>query len=123
MTNFELQLEFEKIFKLSNCFDAYIQLKQLNKLYKKSEFYKQTRLSIKRAYNLFIQDKIKQIITFLHLIRNPEQVGDLITEYIDNIDSETIGGLIDKISSMLDINNLKQLQGEVNTVFDKFKLG
>ena len=57
MNNTELLTQFHVIAGKSNIFDICCELKKFNKQYKKSEFYKQTKLPINSAYKIFVESR------------------------------------------------------------------
>ena len=67
MTNIQLQIEFNRISNIKDCFDFYLELKKLNKEYKTTPFYKNTRMQIKDAYTLFMKHTASNILVFLFL--------------------------------------------------------
>lgn len=121
MTNFELELKFENIFRLQDCFDSFLALKQLKKEYKKTDFYKQSHLPIEKAYSLYIKSKGIGILRFLTKLENSEEVGNLISDYIDHIDPDIIWGFFNKISEIFDPEQLKILQKQLNESYNKLK--
>ena len=66
MTNEQLVELFQRINKTTNCFDREIQLKKATKEYKKSEFYKQTHYSIRRAFNLYTMNGLNTLTALLN---------------------------------------------------------
>ena len=121
MTNFELELEFEQIFKNDDCFDAFLALKALKKKYKKSDFYKQTHLSLNKAYSLYIKQKTLNILNFINKFTSINDVGELLTGYIDAIDKDTIDNVVEKINEIFNTEQLRKLQGELADTFSKLK--
>lgn len=121
MTNFELELEFEKVFNTLDCFDSYIKLKQLKKIYKKSDFYKQTHLPINKAYQLYLKNNIINIMKFFLRLNNTEEVGNMISNYINNIDPDIIYNFFNKISELFSVDQLKELQNQLNLSMIKLK--
>lgn len=122
MTNFELELAFQKVFENKDCFDNYLSLLNLKKEYKKTSFYKQTRMPLQKAYNLFVLNKFYKIINFLASLDNTEYIGNLITEYINNIDQDTLNSFLDRILNNFDPSNLKDIQAKLQTAITDLKI-
>ena len=68
MDNNELTSLFQEIDKNDNCFDKAIALKNAKKQYKQSAFYKQTRMSIYKAYKIY---QSNSILVLSALLNNP----------------------------------------------------
>ena len=68
MDNNELTSLFQEIDKNDNCFDKAIALKNAKKQYKQSAFYKQTRISIYKAYKIY---QSNSILVLSALLNNP----------------------------------------------------
>ena len=120
MTNYELYLEFIKIAS-SNPFDAYMQLKELNKKYKKSQFYKATKMRINKAYQMFLQMSPVQLVEKIKDFANVETWSDKITELINGIDEEAINKLVDRLTSVFDIEKLQDEKGDLKILLNQVK--
>ena len=66
MNNEELVGLFQRINKMSNCFDRELELRKAKKVYKKSDFYKQTHYSIYKAFTLFNLNAFNTVSAFLN---------------------------------------------------------
>ena len=121
MTNFELELAFEQVFKNDDCFDAFLALKALKKQYKKTDFYKQTHMPLNKAYSLYIRQKGLNILRFIGQFTSVSEVGELITEYLNAVDKDTIEEFFGKINDVFNTKKKKKLQGELNETFSKLK--
>ena len=120
MNNYDLYLKFIEISSL-NPFDAYIQLKDLQKAYKKSEFYKQTKLSIKKAYSLFLKMMPVQLVAKLHELTDIDRLGIKISDLLNSIDEDAINNVFDKFVNMFDINKLQEEKGDLKILLNQFK--
>ena len=120
MNNYDLYLKFIEISSL-NPFDAYIQLKDLQKTYKKSEFYKQTKLSIKKAYALFLKMIPVQLVVKLHELTDTDRLGIKISDLLNSIDEDAINNVFDKFVNMFDINKLQEEKGDLKVLLNQFK--
>lgn len=121
MTNNELVIEFSRVANIMDCFDFYLELKKLNKQYKTTPFYKNSRMNIKQAYGLFMKHKVFNIINFLNKITNVQDVGDLLNAYINAIDEDTLNEFLDKIVSVINIEQLKGLQDNLSNTIKELK--
>lgn len=121
MNNTTLFNKLKSIAKLSNPLDAYLELKKLQKDYRKSNFYKQTRMPLKQVYKMVVLNGFKQIIDFIDKLQDPIQVGNLITEYIDSISTESIDELFGKLDNVFNIKDLKEVGEDLQKSIDKLK--
>ena len=121
MTNNELVIEFSRIANIMDCFDFYLELNKLNKQYKTTPFYKNTKMNIKQAYGLFMKHKVFNIINFLNKITNVQDVADLLNAYINAIDEDTLNEFLDKIVSVINIEQLKGLQDNLSNTIKELK--
>lgn len=121
MTNNELVIEFSRIGNIMDCFDFYLELKKLNKQYKTTPFYKNTRMNIKQAYGLFMKHKVFNIINFFGKITSVEEAGNLLTNYINAIDEDTLDEFLQKISNVINIEQLKGLQNDLSNAIGELK--
>ena len=87
MNNYELYLKFIEIAS-QNPFDAYTQLKVLNKEYKQSEFYKANKMSIDKAYKMFLNMLPGQLYFKISSLTDVDKWAAKITEAINGIDEE-----------------------------------
>ena len=121
MTNNELVVEFSRIANILDCFDFYLELDKLNKQYKTTPFYKKSRMNIRQAYGLFMKHKVFNIINFLNKITNVQDVADLLNAYINAIDEDTLNEFLDKIVSVINIEQLKGLQDNLSNTIKELK--
>ena len=134
MNNTELLELFRAIDNEDNCFDRELALRKIKKLYKKSEFYKQTRYSLHRAYLLYSLGAFNNITKLL----NSEFItqlchGDMqylqakFEDFIDGIDAEKIEKIFHKIATelenfaMLDTNMQNTLEGVIKDFQNSLK--
>lgn len=68
MNNNELVSLFKEIDTNDNCFDRALALKNATKQYKKSDFYKQTKMSIYKAYKIY---QLNSTYVVAALLNNP----------------------------------------------------
>ena len=121
MNNTTLFDKLKSIARISNPLDAYLELKKLQKDYRKSDFYKQTRMPLKQVYKMVVLNGLKQVIDFVDKLQDPIQVGNLITEYIDSISTESIDELFGKLDTVFNIKDLKEVGEDLKKSIDKLK--
>lgn len=122
MTNIQLQIEFDRISNIKDCFDFYLELKKLNKEYKTTPFYKNTRMRIKDAYGLFMKHTASNILVFLNRLTSTEYVVNLLNEYLNGIDEDTLNALLNRITTALDPAQLQKYQDQLTNTIDKIKV-
>lgn len=88
MTNQELQHAFENInLHNDNIFDKYMEVEQLDKDYKTTSFYKQTKKTVFEAYELYNSHEGK-IDSLVQLLDNDYQLEKLFSKVINVFDLE-----------------------------------
>ena len=108
MDNQQLMSLFQEIYKQKNCFDQLELLKKYNKQYKKSSFYKNTRMSINKAYIMFQANGLLKLIGFL----NSPMIQDIfegdtmllriqIQEFLMNFDTSSLDPILDYITDKI----------------------
>lgn len=114
MTNQELELKLKELLQIKDYCEYAIAVKQFNKEYKQTSFYKQTKISLKRA----IQE------ARLHYIFNIDNVIDKTQKFINSLNFENVQKIIDQFSEMYASENkdiaesielLKDLMGNGDT--------
>ena len=120
MTNYELYLKFVEIAS-NNTFDAYIKLKQLKKEYKKSEFYKATKMPLFAAYKMFLQNFATTSLLKIKDLTDTDTIAAKITDIINSIDEDAINRLIDRLSNVFDINKLQDEKGDLKILLNQIK--
>ena len=120
MNNIDLMNMFEEILQVSNGFDRVIELKNREKEYKKSTFYKKTRMSIDKAYAIFLRESAINMVKRIRDLMNPEYLGIYLTETLEGISPESVQNLLDSFMSMLNIEDLiknaQQLGEQIKTL-------
>ena len=88
MTNQELQHAFENInLHNDNIFDKYMEVEQLDKDYKTTSFYKQTKKTVFEAYELYNSHE-GRIDSLVQLLDNDYQLEKLFAKIIKVFDME-----------------------------------
>lgn len=88
MTNQQLQQAFENInLHNDNIFDKYMEVEKLDKDYKTTSFYKQTKKSVLEAYELYNSHE-GRIDSLVQLLDNDYQLEKLFAKIISVFDME-----------------------------------
>lgn len=120
MDNNQLQDFFNELFLENNYFNLIIKLKENEKKYKKSYFYKKTKISIYKAYIGFIFNKAIINIKNIYLYKDPEQLVKLINNYIQQLNNIDLTGIINT-NELLDLDELYKLREDLQITLDNFK--
>lgn len=120
MNNHDLYLKFIEIASY-NPFDAYCQLRAFKKEYKKSDFYKTTRMPIDKAYEYVSKTIFVQLYMKLQEITDVDSWVAKINRFIDDLDEDTIQNLLNKITTHLNLNNLDFEKGELRSLLNEMK--
>lgn len=121
MTNKELLTEFEKIQKIDNLLDKIEKLKEFNKTYKKSRFFKLTKCPLNKLQQLYIVNAAQKVITNIKEWTDKDTLAFKINDVLDGIDETAIENLFNKLSEQIDIKSLKDLQKEFSKEIEKIK--
>ena len=122
MNNIELEAQFKVISQLNNSLDAIVELKKLNKEYKKSDFYKMTKMSIYDAYKASLNFKLSKIIMRIHSFSNVEDLSLFINELINNIDEDTLNIFLEKLSNVLSMSEIEKYSKQLEDSIEKLKI-
>lgn len=122
MNNIELEAQFKVISQLNNSLDAIVELKKLNKEYKKSDFYKMTKMSIYDAYKASLNFKLSKIIMRIHSFSNVEDLSLFINELINNIDEDTLNIFLEKLSNVLSMSEIEKYSKQLENSIEKLKI-
>lgn len=88
MTNQELQQAFENInLHNDNIFDKYMEVEKIDKEYKTTSFYKQTKKTVFEAYELYNSHEGK-VDSLIQLLDNDYQIEKLLQKIISVFDLE-----------------------------------
>ena len=130
MNNKELLELFIEIEKNNNCFDRFLALKKKSKEYKKSLFYKQTRVSIFKAYRIYQAN----VFSGLSAIMNNPVVYDLargdmlllrlqLENFLADFDTTKLDTIMDYIEDKINSLNLDNINvtTKLEQVMKEFK--
>lgn len=129
MQNNELVTLFREIDKIDNCFDRFIALKNLRKKYKKSIFYKATKMSVFRAYKIYQANTLSIICALINnptvnsLARGDTLLFKLAVEnFIEDFDTAKLDKIFDYIEEKLDNIDLNttNAQMELQNIIKEF---
>lgn len=120
MNNHDLYLKFIEIASY-NPFDAYAQLKAFNKDYKKSDFYKASKMPIHKAYKLFLEMLPSQLYFKISTFTDVESLAAKLTDVINGIDEEAISKLLDRLTNIFNIDKLQDEKGDLKILLNQVK--
>lgn len=119
MNNIELELKFKEILSKSNTLDSMIELKKIKKEYKKSDFYKETKLPINKAFKLYNSIKVAAIIEKIKYYTVTTNIIDELNFILENIDEEQINAILNKLSNIIKTDGIRQYK-EIGALLNKF---
>lgn len=106
MDNIELEQKIKEIIAIDNYFDMKIAINEFELEYKKSDFYKKTKMSLK--------DVVSE--ARMHYALHLEGLGDKIQKLIDNLSIQNINDLLDQIAQTFGTENT-----EIGEMLKEFK--
>ena len=121
MNNYDLYLKFMEIASY-NIFDSYTKLKEFKKEYKQSDFYKATRMSLKKAYKLFSQTLFTQLYFKLKELTNPTTWSEKLNQLMEDINEDSLSNFMNKITQYFNLDNLTDEKGELQNLLNQLKV-
>ena len=106
MENSELLYELKQIDNITNELDRIVALKQFEKRYKKSKFYKQTKMPLRALYANLIGLKFDKMITGIMQNFNIDSLANTLTEILDGVDTDSLNNFFVRLSDIMDPNQL-----------------
>lgn len=106
MDNIELEQKIKEIIAIENYFDMKVAINEFESEYKKSDFYKKTKMSLK--------DVVSE--ARMHYALHLEGLGDKIQKLIDSLSIQNINDLLDKIERTFGTEN-----AEIGEMLDTIK--
>lgn len=85
MNNQNLLQALNEIAIIENPLDRFVALKQFNKKYKKSHFYKQTKLNVFKAFELITKISSIELINKINILLSEENLSNFINQQLSNI--------------------------------------
>lgn len=85
MNNQNLLQALNEIAIIENPLDRFVALKQFNKKYKKSNFYKQTKLNVFKAFELITKIFSIELINKINILLSEENLSNFINQQLSNI--------------------------------------
>jgi replicative DNA helicase len=132
MNNELLFQRFKGISELKNPFDQLCALKQFKKEYKHSDFYKSTRLSIYKTYELFCKTQYTTLIATIQELLSEDQLSEfingvfetihldvLINNMLRSINYDQLAELIQDLIPDLDIKQIEQITQQLKELTQK----
>lgn len=108
MDNGQLWLDYNKANSKLNVFDRVLALQEFDKEYKKSDFYKQTKMSIKDFQQYCIMFRLHDILDTISTYADVDGLGEFFTEVLDAMDSEVINNFFGRIVDAIDPKSLAE---------------
>lgn len=126
MTEIELQLLLEQLYN-ETFLDCIKIINEKESIYKKSEFFKQTKIPLSTLYEKYfiyanskysIEEKLNDFITKI----DTERLADLSLDWIDQIEkSEKFNKVFDLILQKFDLSRLQETQQEIEELVSDIK--
>ena len=120
MDNNQLYVAFYNIGK-GNPLEVNSKLKKLKKEYKASDFYKQTKMPIRCAYNMFKRNMFTAALFRVQDFLTTGGIASKISEILDNIDSDSLQNFIDAISEVFNTESLDEQKGDLTSLLSQLK--
>lgn len=120
MNNYELYLKFIEIASY-NTFDAYCKLKEFKKEYKHSEFYRQTKMSLKQAYQMFSGSIFNQLYFKIKDLTDVSTWAIKLNQLMDEIDEDSLSRFVEKITQYFNLDNLNLEKGDLQNLINQLK--
>lgn len=118
MDNSQLWQAYNSANAKMNVFDRILALQEFDKEYKKTDFYKQTKMSVKELQQYCIMFRINDILDNVVTYASTEGIAQFIEEILDAIDEDTIQSFFDRIANNLDpqalANSNQALQQQID---------
>ena len=120
MTNSELAIKFAGL-AAGNPFDAVIELKKLNKIYKKTSFYQTTHMSIYKAYEFYCKTTVGRLYYDIKAVIDTDRIAEKLTDILNGIDQTAIDTFFDHVINTFSNFDLQQEKGEAKVLINKLK--
>ena len=126
MTNLQIQIMLEKAYK-ENFLDKILFLKEQETQYKKSSFFKQTKISLMELYknfDIYTTQKLGLTYKIEDFINGTDfdKLGDEIISLLQNIvEDERFEGFLNKVIESFDFEIIKKQSEELDKVLKTMK--
>jgi hypothetical protein len=126
MTNLQIQIMLEKAYK-ENFLDKILFLKEQETQYKKSSFFKQTKISLMELYknfDIYTTQKLGLTYKIEDFINGTDfdKLGDEIISLLQNIvEDERFEGFLNKVIESFDFEIIKKQSEELDKVLKSMK--
>lgn len=107
MENNELLLELTKIDTITDKLDRIVALKKFEKQYKKSKFYKQTKMPLKELRATLFGFRVELFVENFLQNFNVQNLGNTINQVLSEIDMDNFEEFFNKLLQFLDPQQLK----------------
>ena len=132
MNNKTLWQSFNDIMNMSNPLDQICQLKQMQKEYKKSEFYKLTKMNIYKAYEMTCKTQYSSLVKTIQSLLTDDNLSEYInnvfeTVHLDvlfnnmlrSINYDQLNEFISDLIPDLDIKQIQQITQQLKELIEK----
>lgn len=109
MENNELLLKLKQIDNITNELDRIIALRKFDKEYKKTKFYKATRMSLKQLQATLIYFKLQKFADDVVNKLSIDNLSDTINDVLEGIDTGALNKFFDAIIDVINPQQLKSL--------------
>lgn len=120
MNSTELMNLFMEAQSKDNSIERFLFLHSKNKEYKKSDFYKKTKINIFKAYVMVVTDNGITLLNRVTQLSTPTKLGTFIQDTIENIESSAIEEFIDKIVEAFNVNEMlgatQEIKEQINNL-------
>ena len=110
MNNQELLLSFQSIMNETNPLVQYCRLKEMKKQYVKSDFYKQTRINIYKAFEIACKMNVNNVLYRINTLLEETNLADFINDNLQMIHLDTL------INSFLQGVNYEHLTEAIHNI-------
>ena len=120
MNNKELFERFSQITQ-NNPFDTAMELKNLRKEYRKSDFYKATRMPLHKAYKMYVETSMVRIFSEICSFLNLDTLKQKANNFLLGIDVGSIEHFFDVIKEKFNLESLQNETGELKDLIESLK--
>lgn len=106
MDNNQLLYELREINSITNDLDRIAALQKFSKKYKKSDFYKATRMPLEKLQAKLLGFRFEEFVANFLVNFNLTNLSNSINQVLNGLDSETVSNFFNQITQALDIQDL-----------------
>ena len=122
MNNIELYGRFSAI-ERKNCFDQVQDLRKFAKEYKMSDFYKATKMPLKKAYSLFLTSTGSSVAAKLDVIMDKDYIVEYLKALFDEGKiQEAMEQVVSKMMSDYNPEELAELKEQTRSIMERLNI-